>query len=161
MQQCHEPGLSVEFSPSPASFGEKENAVARTRMALDGTLPEPFDLQSIEFPAGTDVAHFESQQAKDVHEAERVNSVDGERADEVGERPDAAHHLLILGLNNQKKRGPQADQINLGTTERTVGIVRTLARRPLTRGVVERVHYTQHLVFGNRTGRKRDRLGKV
>jgi hypothetical protein len=39
--------------------------------------------------------------------------------------------------------------------------VRTLARRPLTRGVVERVHYTQHLVFGNRTGRKRDRLGKV
>ena len=69
--------------PQLLLVGGQSDAVARARMTLDGTLPVSLDLHSIELLAGAHVAHFESQQAIDVHEAEGVASVDSERADEV------------------------------------------------------------------------------
>src|SRR5947199_3069459 len=89
-------------------------------MTLDTTLPVPLDFFSIEFLAGSQVAHFESQQAVDVHEAKHVDSVDREGPGDGGEWSDRAHHLRILGVSDQKKRRPQVGQTELGASSEQV-----------------------------------------
>ena len=71
-------------------------------MPLDGTLPASLNRDSREFPAGAQIADFESQQPIDVYEAEREASVDGGGAEGVREGSDRAHDLYS-GVSNRKQ----------------------------------------------------------
>ena len=71
------------------------DAVARAAVPLHRALFEPGDLDAVQHLARLHVADLESEQIVDVHEAERLGAVDRERTDQVAERADLLHDLVL------------------------------------------------------------------
>ena len=64
------------------------------------------------FLPGLQVADLEAEQLVDVHEAQRLRAVDGERPDRRRERPDLVDDLVRLRVRDEQQRRLQPGQVH-------------------------------------------------
>ena len=100
----HEPQLPL--------VGRQADAVARAAVPLDRPLLEARDLDAVQHLPGLEVADLEPEQLVDVHEAQRLRAVDGERPDHVAERADVLTTLWRLGVGDRQQRRLQPGEVD-------------------------------------------------
>ena len=98
---------------------------------LVGPFLEARDLDAMPLRAAPQVADLEAQQVVDVHEAERLPAVDGERADARGERADLADDLVRARARHGQVRRVQPREVGLVPLQADDRVVRGRVGRDL------------------------------